>query len=71
MLDEQVWVSYYATSGTFKSSTRLINDATRGWNEDNATEFTAPAEPGPVRLFAVVHDNRGGVDWLEGKIIVD
>jgi hypothetical protein len=48
-----------------------VNDATRGWNEKNEAEYTAPAEPGPVRVFAVVHDNRGGVAWVEGKIIVD
>jgi hypothetical protein len=70
-LDEQVWVNYYLTRGSLKSSVRLVNDATRGWNEQNGTEFTAPAEPGPVRLFAVVHDNRGGMAWSEGKIIVD
>jgi hypothetical protein len=71
MLNEQAWVNYYITAGELKSSVRLVNDATRGWNEDNAAEYTAPAEPGSVRVFAVVHDNRGGVAWVEGKIIVD
>ena len=70
-LEEQAWVAFYTTAGQLKSSLRLVNDATRGWNEQNGTEYTAPAEPGPVRLFAVVHDNRGGVAWAEGKIIVD
>jgi hypothetical protein len=70
-LEEQVWVAYYITSGELKSSLRLVNDATKGFNEDHNTEYTAPAESGPVRLFAVVHDNRGGVSWQEGKIIVD
>jgi hypothetical protein len=70
-LQEQAWVSYYLTAGELKSSVRLVNDATRGWNDQNGTEFTAPAEPGPVRFFGVVHDNRGGVAWAEGKIIVD
>jgi hypothetical protein len=70
-LQEQMWVDFYATKGEFKSSVRLVNDATTGWNDDNGTEFSAPAEPGPVRIFAIVHDNRGGVAWREGKIIVD
>jgi hypothetical protein len=70
-LKEQLWVNYYITAGELKSSVRLVNDATRGWNEKNEAEYTAPAEPGPVRVFAVVHDNRGGVAWVEGKIIVD
>jgi hypothetical protein len=70
-LKEQVWVNYYLTGGTFKSSVRLVNDATSGYNDKNEAEFTPPAESGPVRLFAVLHDNRGGVSWLEGKIMVD
>ena len=70
-LREQAWVNYYITAGEMKSSVRLVNDATQGWNEKNEAEYTAPAEAGPVRVFAVVHDNRGGVAWVEGKIIVD
>ena len=70
-LREQAWVNYYITAGELKSSVRLVNDATQGWNEKNEAEYTAPVEPGPVRVFAVVHDNRGGVAWVEGKIIVD
>jgi len=70
-LEEQAWVAYHITAGELKSSLRLVNDATHGWNEKNDTEYTAPAEPGPVRLFAIVHDNRGGIAWAEGKIVVD
>ena len=37
------------------------------------TKRNSPHPPSPVRcaFFAVVHDNRGGVAWVEGKIIVD
>jgi hypothetical protein len=70
-LQEQMWVTFFTTAGDFKSSQRLVNDATKGWSEENGTEFHAPAEPGPIRLFAAVHDNRGGVAWREGKIIAD
>jgi hypothetical protein len=70
-LQEQIWVAFHSTDGDFKSALRLVNDATRGWNEDNGTKFRAPPTPGPVRLFAIVHDNRGGVEWALGKVIVD
>jgi len=70
-LQEQIWVAFYSTDGDFTSSLRLVNDATRGWNDDNGTKFRAPPTPGAVRLFAVVHDNRGGVEWALGKVIVD
>lgn len=33
--------------------------------------FTAPNEPGEVRLWAVVRDDRGGVSWRAGRLRVD
>jgi hypothetical protein len=68
---EQLWVSYYATDGRLRSDTRLVNDATRGWNAEHGTDFYAPSEPGVVRLFAAVHDNRGGVAWTGVSIAVE
>jgi hypothetical protein len=67
---EMLWISYYATGGALKSDTRLLNDATRGWNADYGTEFYAPSKPGPVRIIAAVHDNRGGVAWAGTTILV-
>jgi hypothetical protein len=69
-LDEQMWVAYYATGGSFDHPLRLVNDAVQHWNEDNGAKFTAPAETGPVRIWAVVHDNRGGVAWIERKVFI-
>ncbi|HYQ41062.1 MAG TPA: hypothetical protein VER11_03820 [Polyangiaceae bacterium] len=60
---EQMWVNYYTDAGGFKSPVRLLNDATNGWNDDYGTEFYAPKEPGPLRIWAVAHDNRGGMSW--------
>jgi hypothetical protein len=70
-LGEQVWVAFYTTAGEFKSEVRLVNDAEQGWNADNGTEWRVPTEPGPVRLWGIVHDNRGGVAWTEGEVIVE
>ncbi len=60
---EQMWIDYYADAGKFKSPVRLLNDATSGWNDDYGTQYYAPKEPGLARVWAVVHDNRGGVGW--------
>ncbi|HEY3497629.1 MAG TPA: hypothetical protein VGK73_23185 [Polyangiaceae bacterium] len=68
--EEQMWINYYATRGAVKSDARLLNDATEGWNGDYGTEFFAPSTPGPVRVWAVVHDNRGGQSWVEATIQV-
>lgn len=60
---EQMWVNYYTDAGGFKSPVRLLNDATNGWNDAYGTEFYAPSKTGPLRIWAVAHDNRGGMAW--------
>jgi hypothetical protein len=61
---EQMWIDYYATRGDFHSATKLLNDATTGYNSQHGTQYYAPSSPGLVRLWVVVHDNRGGVNWV-------
>ncbi|HSC88001.1 MAG TPA: hypothetical protein VLC09_12050 [Polyangiaceae bacterium] len=63
-LDEGLWVSYFTDRGGLAEEVRLVNDASTGWAEDPGTDFFAPKEPGPVRMWAVVRDSRGGVAWL-------
>jgi hypothetical protein len=60
---EQMWIDYYTDGGGFKSSVRLLNDATTGWNDDYGTDFYAPKDAKASRVWALVHDNRGGVAW--------
>jgi hypothetical protein len=70
-LTEQMWINYYVDRGELSSGVRLLNDASAGVNADYAAEFRAPAEPGSVRLWAVVHDNRGGMGWVRQSIWVE
>ncbi len=60
---EQMWIDYYTDAGKFKSAVRLLSDATSGWNDDYGTKYYAPKAPGLARVWALVHDNRGGVGW--------
>lgn len=62
-LGESVWVSYYADRGTI-SDNRLVNDAELGPRDEYDAVLRAPAEPGPIRIWAAVRDNRGGVSWV-------
>jgi hypothetical protein len=62
-IEESLWVSYFTDQGHFDAELRLVNDATTGWNEDQTTGYFGPKEPGPVGLWAVVRDNRGGVSF--------
>jgi hypothetical protein len=66
--EEQMWINYYTTRGSLLTDVRLLNDATTGLNEDYETLFYPPLEPGPVTLWAAVHDNRGGVAWARGTL---
>jgi hypothetical protein len=62
---EQIWVSYYTTSGQFTDSARLLFDPKRGKIDKNETELQAANVPEVGKVFAVVRDNRGGASWLE------
>lgn len=61
-VSEQMWVNYYVDRGGV-SEVRLVNDATTGWNDKYRGELHAPKDPGFLQLWAVVHDNRGGMDF--------
>jgi hypothetical protein len=59
---EQMWVNYYVDRGAI-NEVRLLNDATSGWNAKYRGQLRAPKAPGPLQLWAVAHDNRGGMQW--------
>ena len=58
---ESIQVSWYATAGTF------VNDSTGRASSDTAVTsedgWQAPAQPGTVHLWVVLHDARGGIGW--------
>jgi hypothetical protein len=68
--DEQMWVRYYTTKGRIGSEVKLLNDALTGWNPDHGTELRIPNEPGPITIWAVASDNRGGQDWVRAHAFV-
>ncbi len=62
-LEESLWVSYFVDRGNVSAPLRLVNDATQGWQSDYGSAILAPKDPGPLRIWAAVRDNRGGVSW--------
>jgi hypothetical protein len=61
---ETIWVSYYASGGSFEHDSQLINEPNTGWNDNSAGIWRANTEPNrEVRLWSVVRDNRNGVAW--------
>jgi hypothetical protein len=59
---EQMWINYYLDRGGI-SEVRLVNDTKSGWNEKYRGQLRAPKDTGPLQVWAVVHDNRGGMDF--------
>ena len=69
--DKVIWVAYFATNGSVDQQLRLVNDATMGWNEDYGTSWSPPGgTAGETRIWAIVHDNRGGANWWWQDVIV-
>ncbi len=67
-LGEQMWVNYYSAGGEFEQEVRLLNDAIVGWNDDVGTGYQPDPEARVSYLWAVAHDNRGGVEWARLRI---
>jgi hypothetical protein len=67
---EQMWLNYYVDRGSVTPPVKLLADANRGWNDDHGTELRAPSTPGPLHVWGVAHDNRGGVGWVRASFYV-
>jgi hypothetical protein len=69
---ETLWVSYYATAGSFEQDSRIINDPHSGFSDDTSGKWRAnTATSQEVRLWLVVRDNRNGVVWAEQTVWVE
>jgi hypothetical protein len=63
-LTESMWVSYFSDRGRVTADLRLVNDPVTGFSPSYSSAFRAPSEPGPVRIWAAVRDNRGGISYI-------
>jgi hypothetical protein len=69
---ETIWVSYYASGGSFEHDAQLINEPNTGWNANSTGIWRANTEPNrEVRLWAIVRDNRNGVAWTWRDVWVE
>jgi hypothetical protein len=60
---ETLWVSYFATAGELDGDSRMIVDPSEGRRPDGAFSGEWKLDPafvGEARVYAVLHDNRGG-----------
>lgn len=69
-LRETIWVNYFADGGQIEAS-KLVSDAVEGYVGEHEVEWTPPAEPGLVRIWAVVRDTRGGSSVISRTVAVE
>jgi hypothetical protein len=68
---EQMWIRYYTDQGELANVVRRLQDANEGWFNDHETKWKVPRSPGQALLWAVVYDNRGGLDWVRARVCVE
>ncbi|MCK6591659.1 MAG: hypothetical protein L6Q76_29235 [Polyangiaceae bacterium] len=71
VVKEAIWIDYFTDKGDITGFRQLVNDPATGYKPVHATEFTPPAEPGLVNLWAVVHDARGGSSVIRRVVRVE
>lgn len=67
-LKEQVWSSFFVSSGKLESESLVLFDARRGRTRAAANGYRGPTVPGDVDLFVVTHDNRSGVAFQSFRL---
>jgi hypothetical protein len=65
VLKESLYVNYFSTAGKIANDTTVIFDPRQGRLADTGNDFRSPLSAGDYQLWAVVHDNRGGVVWQQ------
>jgi hypothetical protein len=68
MQSEALTVSWFATAGSYDDDTSTIASGDDALSADNG--WTAPATAGPVLLWLVLRDDRGGAAWQRYRIDV-
>ncbi len=58
------------TAGKLKSDVIILYDPTSGKLSDTGDDCYSPRAAGDYLLWAVLHDNRGGVSWVQSSIHV-
>ncbi|MBN1962903.1 MAG: hypothetical protein JW841_18375 [Deltaproteobacteria bacterium] len=66
---EAMRVSWFSNAGQWAHDrTGRDSNASETWTSNN---LTTPSTSGLIHIWAVLRDNRGGVDWLETVLMVD
>jgi hypothetical protein len=62
---EQVVIEFYSTEGTFEHEVRIAASGTTGFAARKQSKDDGYT---PIKIWIVVHDDRGGVSWIERTV---
>lgn len=68
---EVMWASYYATSGSMSTESRLVVDREAGLTGDPSAKWKMPDSPRTSRIWVTINDQRGGADWAFFDVAVE
>jgi hypothetical protein len=71
LLKEEIYVDYYLTAGKVRHDTIILFDPRAGQLSNTSDSFYSTQAAGDALLWAVVHDNRGGVSWAQVPVHVN
>jgi hypothetical protein len=63
---ETLYVDWFTTAGKFRTDRKILFDGNRGRTPKTEIDFLPPE--GPItggKIWAILHDNRGGTTWAE------
>jgi hypothetical protein len=64
-LRELVWSTFFTTGGRFGADATLLYDSKSGKVDDSSIRYLSPTTAQTARIYLVVRDNRGGVNWID------
>jgi hypothetical protein len=65
VLRETIYVDWYTTNGRFRTDRKIVYDGNLGRPPKTDAEFEPPNDPVKGKMWAILHDNRGGTTWFE------
>lgn len=69
-LREAVWVDYFTDRGSVDADIKLVSDAVEGLGDSHGVKWIGPSTPGKARIWAVIHDARGGQSVVTRELVV-
>lgn len=69
--NETIYADWFTTDGKFKNDRKILFDGNLGRPPKTDAEFEPPNDPVTGKMWAVLHDNRGGTVWQEFPLVIE